>query len=518
MSTMRQATGRMSLFLIVIGCSVSLFLWLPREVALGAEERSGAPAPAEKTLTLAECVRLALETNRTVQIATLDRTVQRFVLKVAEDKFMPHGEVTSTVAYDSPGRDYGSRSAVYGRIFPTVSLLMPTGSQMNFTWLSGKDSPTSQLLTAFSGQVTPILGTVQQPYGGAVDLSVRQPLLKGGGITVNKASVNIARSEEERNKVALKSTIMDVVTSVIVAYRRLQQTLKEVQISRQALAKAQELLSINQTLVKLGRLPALDIVQTERNVTSKELALVTAERDMDAARLALIDVLEIDPATRLVPTEALSAPPVRPDLTQVEEIALRSRPEYLQARFQVEVAEQDELLARNNRLWDFSLIGGYTLLGRGVRVKQAFQDMGGYGSKDWRVGVELTIPLRDLTLDRDVVSTRIAAQQARLRLEETRHRTAVAVRDAVRDVEVRLRQNDLARKLRDLSEKQFSVEQEKLHAGRSSIFQLVSYQDDLLDAQLREVEAAVGYLNALTVLDQVIGTTLETWQIDMRVY
>lgn len=182
------------------------------------------------------------------------------------------------------------------------------------------------------------------------------------------------------------------------------------------------------------------------------------------------------------------------------------------------MAEQDELLARNNRLWDVSVIGGYTLIGRGERVGKAFEDVGGYGSKDWRVGVALTIPIRDLTLERDVVSTRIAAQQARLRLEETRHRTAVAVRDAVRDVEVRLRQNDLARTLRDLSEKQFTVEQEKLQAGRSSIFQLVSYQDDLFDAQLREVEAAAAYLNSLTLLDQVIGTTLDTWQIDMRVY
>jgi outer membrane protein TolC len=88
----------------------------------------------------------------------------------------------------------------------------------------------------------------------------------------------------------------------------------------------------------------------------------------------------------------------------------------------------------------------------------------------------------------------------------------------VRAVEVRLWQNDLAQKLRDLSEKQLTVEQEKLQVGRSSIFQLISYQDDLFDAQLREIEAAVAYLNSLTILDQVIGPTLETWQIDMRVY
>jgi len=512
---MFHATTIMMFQKVLACCCASLVLLLHGAPFVWSTEDEG-EHPARKSVSLAECIRLALAANRTVQVATLDRTVQKFNLRVAEDKFMPHGQIVSMAAYDSPGRNFGGPSAVFGRIFPTVSLLMPTGSEMSFSWLSSKDSPTSDLLATLSGQVTPILGTLDQPYGGGFDISIRQPLLKGGGLAVNKASVNIARLDEQSNMISLKSTVIDVITSVIVAYRHLQQAQKHLEIGQLALQRAKELLDINQILVKLGRMPALEIVQTERNVSSKELAIVTAKREVDAARLALIDLLDIDPSTPLVAIDEMRAQPVHPDLGHLLEMAWQHRPAYLQANLEVQVAQHNELVARNKNLWDLSLIGGYTLLGRGAHVGDTFKDMGGYGNKDWRVGVALTIPIRDLTLEQAVVTAKIASKQSQVRLDETRHRTEVAVQDAVRDVEVRLQQDELARNLRELSDKQFAVEQEKLQAGRSSIFQLVSYQDDLLEAQLREVEATVNYLNTLTLLDQTLGTTLQTWQIDMQ--
>jgi len=40
-------------------------------------------------------------------------------------------------------------------------------------------------------------------------------------------------------------------------------------------------------------------------------------------------------------------------------------------------------------------------------------------------------------------------------------------------------------------------------------------QNNLAAAQLRELEAMISYLNAQTLLDQILGTTLETWHIDV---
>jgi outer membrane protein TolC len=129
----------------------------------------------------------------------------------------------------------------------------------------------------------------------------------------------------------------------------------------------------------------------------------------------------------------------------------------------------------------------------------------------------LTVPLHDLTLDQAVVNARIAAEQAQVRMEEARHQVGVEVQDGVRNVLVSLKQVELAQRVRELSEKQLAVEREKLQGGRSSNFQLITLQNNLAAAQVRELEATIAYLNAQTLLDQILGTTLETWHIDASI-
>jgi outer membrane protein TolC len=93
----------------------------------------------------------------------------------------------------------------------------------------------------------------------------------------------------------------------------------------------------------------------------------------------------------------------------------------------------------------------------------------------------------------------------------------VEVQDGVRNVLVSLKQVELAQRVRQLSERQLAVEREKLQGGRSSNFQLITLQNNLVTAQVRELEATIAYLNAQTLLDQILGTTLETWHIDASI-
>jgi outer membrane protein TolC len=59
------------------------------------------------------------------------------------------------------------------------------------------------------------------------------------------------------------------------------------------------------------------------------------------------------------------------------------------------------------------------------------------------------------------------------------------------------------------------IETEKLKAGRSTNFQLVSYQNDLKNAQKSELDAIITYQNALTTLESKLGITLDRWGITL---
>jgi len=73
----------------------------------------------------------------------------------------------------------------------------------------------------------------------------------------------------------------------------------------------------------------------------------------------------------------------------------------------------------------------------------------------------------------------------------------------------------LAQLSRELSLKKFDVETEKLKVGRSSNFQLVSFQNDLVSAQNNELNSIVNYLNAVTALERTLGITLDKWGVSI---
>ena len=64
--------------------------------------------------------------------------------------------------------------------------------------------------------------------------------------------------------------------------------------------------------------------------------------------------------------------------------------------------------------------------------------------------------------------------------------------------------------------KTLEIENAKLRAGRTTNFQVVSFQNELRQSEVTELEAMISYLNALVALDQRLGTTLDTWQIQLN--
>jgi outer membrane protein TolC len=68
---------------------------------------------------------------------------------------------------------------------------------------------------------------------------------------------------------------------------------------------------------------------------------------------------------------------------------------------------------------------------------------------------------------------------------------------------------------RVLAEEQLRVETRRLEAGVSTTFNVLSFQRDLATAQANEVRAVADYYEALTNLENVRGTVLETNKIEM---
>lgn len=467
-------------------------------------EDGKAEAAKTREMTLTDCVFLALRNNRDIRSAHLDRVVQKFDLRVAEDEFVPDLTINPSVKHKSTGDGQNRSYTNQGAISATVSQKLKTGAELAFIWSDSADR-------AIDGN------TPADTYNSSWNITFRQPLLKGGGITVNMIPLESARITEQNNILSLKSTIINTITSAINAYRSFFQARKQLEISRNSVKRAKDLLEVNKALIQAGRMAKVEIVQTQADVADKEFSLTQSRNSVDAARYSLLKVLDIDKHTMVIPTEKIQIKAIKPDLERCKALALKARPDYLQALLNMKTTDLELVAAKNNYLWDLSLEGAYGISATdSLQRRNAWKRISNSNRSDWEVGVSLSIPFGDLTRKQRVLRAQTSVKKARMRLNELTENIEIEVIDAVRDVEMKLTQVGFARQARELTARKLEIEKEKLKAGRSSNFQLVTFQNDLINSQNNELNATINYLNALAALDRTLGTTLDTWKIDIE--
>ena len=465
---------------------------LPPSAALGDQGAQSQLPPTE--LTLEDSIKLALENSRTLINARLGRVVEKLALEAAEDQFRPRVTIGPSLNVISEGSEDGRSNVTNTGVTSSITVNIPTGGTATFTANADRSS---------AGQT---------PYGTSLTFKFSQPLLRGGGLVVGTADLENARRQEEIYLLAFRAVVSGLVTQVINEYVSLVQATRQLDIRVRSLQRARELLAVNQLLIGAGRMAEREIVQTEADIAARELALTGARNNLEAARLALVSTLDIDIGTRIVPAELPAIDPVSLDVERGLELALEHRPDYRQALLRLDNLRTNLLVAKDNRRWNLSLDATATF-GEGGR---SFSDsLGGIDDGDYRLGLTLAIPLGDRAPERAYLSARTGLTQARNNLDELRQTIDIGVRNSVRGVEVAFRQIELARRARELTRQQLDIEREKLNLGLSTNFQLVAFEDNLVNAQNLEVDASISYFNALTGLDQTLGTTLETYGLDV---
>lgn len=457
-------------------------------------------------LKLSDLVILSSKNNREIKNAYLERIAQKYSLETAEDKFNPDftpsisaGYSNNSTTLEEQGEINTNDSDVSDlRVSANVSTLVPTGGKLELNWIGSNTDNNNELEEA---------DIDKDVFGQGIELSFEQPLLKGAGFSLNKASIEIAQLEEKFNIASLKLTLSDTITSSILAYRDLLQAKKQVEIARVSLEKAKEFQTINKILVESGRLADVEIIQSETEIANRKLGLIRAKNNFESAMLKLVEILDVDKNTRIFPTEPLIVEQKKTDYKELKQIAYKNRPDYLQSKLNVEIAKLRKLVANDEKNVDLSLNAEY----RNLKAfdKEDRQD-------EWIVGLNMTKTFGDRTFEQNFQQAKIDLLRAENNLKDIHDQIDIEVKDRIREINLSFKRVELARQARMSSENQLEIEKRKQNLGKSSIFEVVSFQNDLVTTRNNEIEAIIDYNNALTNLDQVLGTTLENWNIEIE--
>jgi len=466
-------------------------LWgLPNDLLASPTRAMGA-----KRMDLQEAVALALRHNKTVESAYLDRVVEKFNLKIAQDEFRPDFTLSASALY-SHVKD---ADLLARQIGAEISLKIPTGGQFNLS-LEHDDSNQSE-----------------DRYHSNLKLSFTQPLLKGAGVDVNLASQVIAERQEQSNLLKLQSVLIALITEVINNYRDFFITQRQMEITRLSLERARQLLEVNRALLKAGRLAQVELIQAEADIANQELSVRMAENSLETTRVSFLKTLNIDRNLLVEPVASIDVqPPSNLDLEELQTLAFHHSPEYLQALLAQENVKTQLLLAENNQLWQLDIATQYNLTGASDSWIQAQQRAGQLGQGEYSVGLSLRIPFGDLSTKGELLAAKIAVRQSDINLQQLKEDLTVEIQEAVRNIQMKWEEIKLAQRARELAQQQLDVELEKLKVNRSSNFDVVRIKDSLMSTQNQEINSQIDYLNALTNLDALLGLTLQKWGVDIN--
>lgn len=441
-------------------------------------------------LTLGDAIYLGLRRNPSIRSAYIERVVQKYDINVAEDMFNPQMRLRGAYRIDN---DAGGE-VHHSHIAPEVSLLTPYGTRLSLSWMR------QYQFNAGNGRYR----------SDGIDFSVIQPLLQGAGKEVNTAPLQQARITEQMNKLALKNVVSQAIADIATAYRELLLAQENVRINEDALARSRELEAVNHALIASGQMAAMELLQTQTESSRQELAVLTSRNELEQARHYLLQSIGVDINTRIYASEALEMKKVSMPYERALQLAQRQQADFLIALLNTRLAAFGLITAQDRNRWSLDLtLGAKQIRENASHARNAAQ-------WDNTVGVVLEIPIGDRSLKQEELRARADIKIQNIALEEARHNLAQQVRSVLNDLNTRWKEYEIAARAVKLARQTLSVEHEKLRSGRSSNFQIISFENQLREMESTQQGSRIAYHNALTRFELILGMTLESWEIALN--
>lgn len=461
------------------------------------------PLPNSKKpqrLTLREAILLALRYNPNIQNTELDRIIERYQLRLANNEF--------ELQYALGAEGVAQRSQFSG-----------VGSVNNSSFLA---TPEASLKTKTGGQLSlNIANNVSNynTYTPVLNFSYTQPLLRGFGKEVNEASLLNAIDTEWLNKLNLRQSISDQITQVILAYRSLILSGNNLETQRLQLEEARKTYTINEKKIEAGQLEPTGNIQQAYQIESLNLAVEQAQNDFKTAALDLLQAIGLDPTMRLaVPNDIRLDKIIVPDIKESLKIAFNHNAQFLAQKMILRADERAFKVAQDQQRWQLDL-GANAQSGKATDVDSNVSGFKGiYSGQNVTeaISLTLTIPIKDLNRRNQLISAKVKLEKDRINLIAAQRILETNVVNIISNIQSLAKRYQLALKQVSLALKSYQLEKRKLEAGISSALDVSNTQNQLIQAQMGLISAKIAYLNQLSTLQRLLGTTLDQWQIKLR--
>jgi len=475
----------------------------------------GIPLP----LSLENCVQVALRHNFGLQNSRRDVEIAGSLYRQEVFEFVPFVDIFSGYTYADSKTGLREGSGVE----QTRSHDVNVGVRAKQQFPTGGDISINQTLdrTRLSEQarVETVTGRVihvthpserESEWANSLDVTARQPLLQGGGLSVGMASLRLARLGQIEAELNDQVRRRDLVLSVIRAYFLILQRQLDARVSLDAIREKRRF--YDETIVKheLGEIAESEIWRAKIQWLQEQ----QRSRQLQQSFLDSLDSLlvlmgmPLDTSYRLreftgQATDLSTLHLTDPDSCVHE--ALANRPEIVLSETALRRARINLDVARNGTLPFLDLEAGYGDKEKGTHLRSV-RDLD--ERRTWSLGALFDFPFPNM-------ANREALRRARLRLEKAETDRKSLERDITEEVR-RLHRALLANRTRveilaetvALAERSLQLENARFYYGENTSTEVRQAQDDLFQARTDYNNALLRYQSDLASLFRSVGRPL----------
>jgi outer membrane protein TolC len=473
----------------------------------------------------------AVAGDDSIRVLSLDPAIVGTDIETSLAKF--DAEWTTSLTWNSTDQPPNSLAAFQQQVGQSANLNtallkpLPTGGVVGITFS-----------TAYQNlEVAPQGIRIENPaYSPRLALQFEQPLLQGFGVEINQLrpahpgsilsqlpniggtveGILITRLRFDQERAEFERNVDFMLLNVETAYWNLYDNYWTLYSREIALRFAFESWRITKARFDLGRDNIQNLSQTRQQFESfrgQRLQAVGAVLEGERQLRTLVGLPRVD-GKRLVPIDAPTLTPYKPDWDTAVNECLTLRPELILSRKDVEFRQLDLILQKNQLLPDLRFTSQYGLSGIGTRLDgpgdfNAFKSLAQDRFTDWTLGLRLTVPLGFRQAHAQVRVARLNLARSYRQLQDQEQKALGVLTLEYRHLDEFHQQVEIQRSQREAAAEQLGARFKEFLAGKGTLDILLESQRVFAEALRTEYDAITQYNNALVAFEFAKGTILQ---------
>jgi outer membrane protein len=381
--------------------------------------------------------------------------------------------------------------------------------------------------------------TSLEQYNSDLRFEFSQPLLKNRGRLINTITIQQAERAAEESYYEWSERTTDLALAVEQTYWEMVYTSRQLDIAKQSLKRADDLLRINKAGLRVGTMAEVEVLEAEAEVALRQELVLKAQNVLEDTQDALKRLMNWFDGDRLdgVSLVASNSPEI-PGIQLSEQVSLEKallrRGNIWAARERIAQATLSEIFARNQRLPDLSINSSVTWHGLAPEggdrydtsmgmptfpdrdITDAWDLLNDRDFYDWSIGIFLTYPLGNRGAKAKAARAQKQIKQAELGYEDLVQQVHADVRESIRQINTDRERLLTAAKAVQLRKERLRISQKSYELGLATSHDVLEIQEDYANAQVQELRALIDCMNAYARLSRVEGTYLKKHRMELE--